>query len=107
LTVVDAELRVDSRREYGVDLISAMRHDFRWQFKAGEGFAASDFTINWDQQQATSPEGRTSTNRSPAVDRGRIELIKIKFSAKDCGECPARARCTKTKLWSINVRLRD
>ncbi len=92
---VDAELLADSRREYGVDLIGPTRPDYRWQSRAGEGFAASDFTIDWDRQQATCPEGRTSLSWSPAVDRGHNEVIKIKFSAKDCGECPVRDRCTR------------
>jgi transposase len=91
---VDAELLVDSRREYGVDLIGPTRPDYRWQSRAGEGFAASDFTIDWEQQRATCPEGRTSLSWSPAVDRGHNDVIKIKFSAKDCGGCPVRTRCT-------------
>jgi transposase len=104
---VDAELLVDSRREYGVDLIGPTRPDYRWQSRAGEGFAASDFTIDWDQQRATCPEGRSSLSWTPAVDRGHNEVIKIKFSAKDCGACPARARCTEAKRRSITVRPRD
>jgi transposase len=104
---VDAELLVDSRREYGVDLIGPTRPDYRWQSRAGEGFAASDFTIDWDQQEATCPEGRTSLSWSPAVDRGHNEVIKIKSSAKDCGACPARDRCTEAKRRSITVRPRD
>jgi transposase len=104
---VDAELLVDSRREYGVDLIGPTRPDYRWQSRAGEGFAASDFTIDWDREQATCPEGRTSLGWSPAVDRGHNEVIKIKFSAKDCGACPAHARCTKARRRSITVRTRD
>jgi transposase len=72
-----------------------------------KGFAASDFTIDWDHEQATCPEGRISTGWSPAVDRGHNEVIKIKFSAKDCGPCPARARCIKAKRRSITVRPRD
>ena len=104
---VDAELLVDSRREYGVDLIGPTRPDYRWQSRAGEGFAASDFAIDWDRQRATCPEGRTSVSWSPAVDRGHNEVIKIKFSAKDCGACPARDRCTEAKRRSITVRPRD
>jgi transposase len=104
---VDAELLVDSRQQYGVDLIGPTRPDYRWQSRAGEGFAASDFTIDWDQQQATCPEGRTSLSWSPAVDRGHNDVIKIKFSAKDCGACPARSRCTEAKRRSITVRPRE
>jgi transposase len=41
------------------------------------------------------------------VDRGHDEVIKIKFSAKDCGTCPSQARCTEAKRRSITVRPRD
>jgi transposase len=104
---VDAELRVDSRRDYGVDLIGPTRPDDQWQSQAGGGFAASDFKIDWDQQEATCPEGRTSISWSPAVDRGHNAVIKIKFSSKDCGACPAEARCTRARRRSITVRPRD
>ena len=104
---VDAELLAESRREFGVDLIGPTRPDYKWQSRSGEGFAASDFTIDWDQEHAICPEGRTSARWSPAVDRGHNEVIKIKFSAKDCGPCPARTRCTKAKRRSITVRPRD
>lgn len=104
---VDAELLVTSRREYGVDLIGPTRPDYRWQSRAGEGFAARDFMIDWERQQANCPEGRTSVSWTPAVDRGRNEVIKIKFSAKDCRMCPARARCTEAKRRSITIRPRE
>jgi transposase len=98
---VDAELLLDSRREYGVDLIGPTRPDYRWQSRAGEGFAASDFAIDWDRQRAICPDGRASLSWSPAVDRGHNEVIKIKSSAKDCGVCPARDRCSEAKRRSI------
>jgi transposase len=104
---VDAELLVTSRREYGVDLIGPTRPDYRWQSKAGEGFAARDFTIDWEREKATCPEGRTSVSWTPAVDRGHNEVIKVKFSAKDCGKCPARARCTEAKRRSVTIRPRE
>jgi transposase len=50
------------------------------------------------------PEGRASTSWSPAVDRGHNDVIKIKFSAKDCGSCPRRAQCTQGKRRTITVR---
>src|SRR5262249_55011315 len=80
---VDAELLVDSRQEYGVDLIGPTRPDYRWQAKAAEGFAAGDFEVDWEAQQATCPEGRASSSWTPAIDRGHNEVVKIKFSRKD------------------------
>ena len=104
---LDAELLVISRREYGVDLIGPTRPDYRWQSKAGEGFAARDFAIDWDGERATCPEGHASVSWTPAVDRGHNQVIKIKFSARDCGACPAHARCTEAKRRSITIRPRD
>ncbi len=104
---VDAELLVTSRREYGVDLIGPTRPDYRWQSKAGAGYAARDFTIDWERKQATCPEGQTSVSWTPAVDRGHNQVIKIKFSAKNCGKCPAHARCTKSERRTITIRPRE
>jgi transposase len=101
---VDAELLAESRRDFGVDLIGPTRPDSKWQAKAGAGFAASEFTIDWEGQQATCPEGRTSTGWTPAVDRGHNAVIKIKFSARDCGPCPSRAQCTRGKRRALTVR---
>jgi transposase len=88
-------------------LIGPTRPDYRWQSRAGEGFAASDFTIDWDQRRGTCPEGRTSLSWTPAVDRGHNAVIKTKSSAKDCGACLARARCTEARRRSLTVRPRD
>ena len=44
---------------------------------------------------------------TPAVDRGHNQVIKIKFSAKDCGKCPAHARCTKAERRTITIRPRE
>ena len=41
------------------------------------------------------------------MDRERNEVVKIKFSAKDCGVCPSRVRCTEAKRRSITVRPRE
>lgn len=101
---VDAALLVDSRQEFGVDLVGPTRLDYKWQAKAGAGFASRDFTIDWEGQEATCPEGRTSTSWTPAVDRGRNEVIKIKFSTKDCGSCTRRAECTRGKRRTLTVR---
>src|SRR6266852_4642631 len=66
---VDAALLVASRRDFGIDLV---------------------------QQRATCPEGRTSVSWSPAVDNQRTEVIKIRFSEKDCSRCPSVTRCVRS-----------
>jgi transposase len=104
---VDAESLVTSQREYGVDLVGPTRADYKWQAKAGEGFAAGDFRVDWDAQRVTCPEGRASVSWTPAVDRGHSRVIKVKFSVTDCRSCPSRARCTTGQRRSITIRPRE
>jgi transposase len=104
---VDAKLFVDSQQQYEVDMVGPTRPDYKWQAKSGEGFAASDFEVDWESKRATCPEGCSSSSWSPAVDGGHNEVIKIKFSAKDCQGCPSRVRCTTAKRRTITVRPRE
>jgi transposase len=90
---LDAELLVAIPRDYGVDLVGPTRPDVKWQARARQGFAAADFTVDWEQQQATCPAGRTSSSWTPAVDNRKNHVIKIKFSETDCTPCPSRALC--------------
>jgi transposase len=90
---LDAQLLVDSRKDYGVELLGPTRPDYHWQARANEGFAATDFTIDWDKQPATCPAKRTSISWTPAVDRGHHDVIKITFSFKDGSSCVFRPRC--------------
>jgi transposase len=108
---LDAALLVSSREGYGVELIGPPRADYHWQARDGTGFAAEHFHIDWERQQATCPAGCTSISWTPAVDRRTNQVIKIKFSSRDCGPCPSRASCTRsTKRYprrTITVRARE
>jgi transposase len=94
---LDAELFVESREDYGVELLGPTRLDYHWQARAGTGFAAEHFQIDWDQQQATCPAGKTSISWTPAVDNRHNPVIKIKFSTKDCRHCDQLAQCVRSK----------
>jgi transposase len=96
LGYVDADLLVASRRDYGVDLVGPVRPDAKWQAQEKTGFAAEFFTIDWERQQATCPAGRTSVSWTPVVDNRRTEVIKIRFSEKDCWRCPHVQRCVRS-----------
>ncbi len=72
------------------------RKNYRWQATQQTGFDASHFPIDWNQQQATCPEGHTSISWTPAIDNRKNEVIKIKFSTTDCQVCPSRSQCTQS-----------
>ena len=63
------------------------------QARAG-GYTAEAFTIDWDHQQVTCPQGATSTVWCPCVQQGKRQAIVVRFAAAACRACPARARCT-------------
>src|SRR5260370_10021106 len=65
---VDAQLLVESQRDYQINLVGPTRKDCRWQASQRTGFDPSHFLIDWDQQQATCPEGHTTTISTPDLD---------------------------------------
>ncbi len=98
---IDAELLVESDKQYAIDLLGPMRGDYKWQARAGEGFAAQHFQIDWEREQATCPAGCTSQSWTPAMEQ-RPKVV-IKFSMRDCQKCVHQAQCTKAKRRSISV----
>ena len=104
---VDAQLLHSSQQDYGIDLIGPTRPDVKWQAQEKKGFAAAQFHLNWQGEQATCPEGHTSISWTPAIDNRKNEVIKIKFSMKDCQSCPSRLSCTHSTRYprrTITVR---
>jgi transposase len=93
---VDAKLLVESHQDYQIDLVGPTRKDYHWQARESKGFDASHFPIDWEKQQATCPQGHTSISWTPAIDNRKNEVIKIKFSTKDCQVCPSRSCCTQS-----------
>ncbi len=71
--------------------------DYHWQARARTGFAVADFQIDWTRQEAVCPQGHTSLSWTPAVDKRTNAVVKIKFSTRDCGPCPCRERCTRSR----------
>ena len=91
---VDAELLANSQQEYGVDLFGPARGDIHAQARAGDGFDVQHFPIDWEAKRATCPAGRQSISWTPAVDNRDNDVIKLKFSKRDCGMCAQQAKCT-------------
>jgi transposase len=105
---LDAELLVTSRDEYGVELLGPVRGDHRRQARAGEGFDAQHFQIDWDNQRATCPAGRTSISGTPTIDNRTNAVITIKCSSTDRRHCASLTQCcrsaTKYPRRTITVR---
>lgn len=103
---LDAELLVNTQAHYQVDLVGPTRSNHRWQAKEAKGFAADDFTVNWQQQSLTCPQGKTSVSWTPAIDNRDNKVIKIKFASADCSVCPSLESCTRSKRKRRSVTIR-
>lgn len=103
---VNSKLLVESVERYGINLIGPTRCDNHWQARAGAGFAATNFTIDWERKEAICPEGRVSNSWSPAIDRFTNDVIKIKFGMHDCKTCPSAAKCTRSQPARRTITIR-
>jgi hypothetical protein len=68
---VNSVLFVSSKTTYSIELIGPTRGDNHWQAKDGAGFAARDFTIDWEQQQAICGNTTTPHDEHPTASAAR------------------------------------
>ena len=102
----DAEALVAAQNTYQVDLVGPTAKDYRWQAQEQNGYALTDFTIDWEREQAQCPQGNLSRSWTPTRTRNQ-EIIKIKFGYATCGHCPVRPQCTQSRQRTLSVRRRE
>jgi transposase len=88
-----ADLLISSLARYGITLVTPMLADTSPQARAGQGFDRTAFTVDWDNQQVTCPQGQTNASWTPANQRG-TEVIVVRFAGDVCQPCPVKAQCT-------------
>jgi hypothetical protein len=100
-----ADLLVESADRYGITLVTPMLTDVSAQARAGAGFDAAAFQVDFDTRQVTCPQGRISASWSPAVQRG-AQTIVVKFDTDTCRPCPVRDQCTTATRGGRQLTLR-
>ncbi len=95
---------VKTSSDYGVDLVGPTLKT-HW-YQAETGYDLTHFSIDWQAETVTCPQGRTSSSWTPVQDAGK-SLIKVKFSQSDCQVCPARASCTGTTRRTLTLHPRE
>jgi transposase len=93
---VSAAHLVSSRATHDCDLVGPIHADYSWQARAGQGFGMAAFRIDWTAQQATCPQGKTSTSWKPNRDIDGHPLILIRFALADCQACAVRSQCVSS-----------
>lgn len=98
---VDADLLVSSQQDYGVRLVGPTLADNSWQARAGQGFDAAHFQLDWQAEVATCPQGQQSSRWSVAGER-----IEVVFAQEVCADCPVRQLCTRSQTTGRVLHLR-
>ena len=94
----DADLLVESLRDYCVDLVGPVSLDHSWQARAKQGYGLSTFIINWEEEAVTCPQGVSSSRWSAAQHPDyACGLIHVRFPRKTCHACRVREQCTRSK----------
>lgn len=62
--------------------------------RAGQGFDAAHFSIDWQARKATCPQGQTSRKWKLAQSQRGAEVIRVSVGKRDCLQCPCRSLCT-------------
>ncbi|MCA1605665.1 MAG: transposase, partial [Acidobacteria bacterium] len=106
---VEAQQLVESRREYGMELIGPVQGNGRWQHEQGTGFDISHFVIDWERQEVTCPTGKQSSTLKPMVDGRGNDVLHAIFRKADCSQCASLTQCTKAKgkQRTINIKPRE
>ena len=99
----DGEVLVESQVDYGVELFGPVRPDNSWQARQTDGYDVSQFTIDWDNDRATCPEGKLSYKGKKAIDISDRPVTQFKFRELDCLACNARTKCTRDKARGLTI----
>jgi transposase len=94
----DAQMLVDSKREYGVTIVGPVAEDPGWQAREGTGFDKSQFVVDWERQVVTCPAGKQSISWHPHTYPASGMAFEARFARQDCSPCTFRARCTRAKI---------
>ena len=88
---VDAGLLAGSRRDHGVSLEGPVRGVAS---RVGHGYELRHFTVDWDRERVTCPQGKTSVSWRTIRAADGSPRVQALFSRTDCRACPAQAMCT-------------
>jgi hypothetical protein len=78
-----------SKNDYDINLVCPMRPDNSWQGRTYGAFDISQFTIDWDNNKVTCPEGKISQQWKQGKRFGQPKIL-VRFRKADCQACPSR-----------------
>ncbi len=106
---LSANLLAQAADEDGIEMIGPAKklQDVSWQAREQTGFDVSQFTVDWEGQHVTCPQGQISVKWTEnQKDRTGNTVIHVAFAAATCQACAARALCTRSAHDGRSMQLR-
>jgi transposase len=93
---VDTQALSYGQEKYGVEIVGPVKVNTTWQAQSNKGFDATCFTINWEHQTVTCPNGQSSQVWTDSKDKAGRPRIYVRFLRASCRTCPSRTDCTRS-----------
>lgn len=103
---ISAKRILHSREKHAIDLVGPVHIDPSWQARTPGAFDASQFQIEWDNQQVICPLGHQNVEWQLTQDAQGESVVRILFDKHICRACPARANCTDAQQSGRAMTLR-
>jgi transposase len=91
---VSAETLTHAQQAYDIDLFGPTRPDKSWQNKTEAAFDISQFSIDFEHEIVTCPQGEASQGWKLGVGFRGKPAIRVWFPRRVCRVCPVRTQCT-------------
>lgn len=91
---VDGDHIVSAQSRYGLELLGPVVSNGSWQAKDEQAYDLSKFSIDWQRQTVTCPQGKISRKWTQRQERTVPLVIRAQFGKQDCLACPVRKLCT-------------
>lgn len=103
---ISAKRILHSRDAHAIDLIGPVHIDPSWQARTPGAFDISKFTIDWQEQRVTCPQGQHSVWWHPAKDAKGESVVQVFFAKPICQACPVRTNCTDAQATGRSMTFR-
>lgn len=96
---------VESRTQYGIDLIGRLPAESSWQARQADGVTTEQFQFDWARQQVICPQGQIARMASVRPNAAGQPVVDVQFSAAACRACPVRQRCTQSATGGRSLKV--
>ncbi len=83
-----------------------MENPSSWQALEQSGYDLTHFTLDWERQVVTCPQGKQSHPWKETTDRHGKVVWHTLFHVSDCVNCLARTLCTRSESKRRSITLR-